>query len=474
MGASQSSESYQTSKDEPVQYPRQLKGELQTFWDGGGPSQSSSTELIVSHAEFEKELQRMHLKLSRVVLLDDEDKIVTSYDDVLKESLAKVLEAGKLNNILRQINDKLTAACDEKDGTINRLNREIEELEEAQDDEGLKKINELLTKACDLSQEKIELMQEVIDTRKDLVEAVNLVKYLKALINEQKEAIERAAKLRQGTKRLREDCEKFKQQADKNIELCGKVQHLEENLKQAKTENKKLKQQVDKNSDLRARIHYLEEQLKGENVEQLRAENIRLMSQDDKVNELQQENDELRDNQRESKAQVKQLKGELRFARTHMQKAQSRSCGIHNAAQPAIEDAQGYSSDEGAYAVGTTFAEVAVELFKAQKTALRGLRQMVSDMTDARGGSGWSIVERTEKMVQSTTSEMLKGIDACLALRNVVQQAQDREEERVEQLNTQGFPALRSVVRGVGSLHDTTKPALGSKKSKKDLRGRTK
>ncbi|OCT49212.1 hypothetical protein CLCR_04793 [Cladophialophora carrionii] len=217
--------------------------------------------------------------------------------------------------------------------------------------------------------------------------------------------------------------------------------------KAAGCEQKKDQEEV---KQLRAENARLDDQ---EQVKQLRAENARLKDQSTKVEALRAENSGLKRKLKESN--VKDLEKRLHEANTELDQLRKtlfkdrddddddgRPQNDH-----AHPDAVSSSSDdeEPSNAVeGLSFAEGAARILQCHKAVLAELRAQISKMKDVRGGSGWSIVHRTDAMVKRKTARLLKDIDDCLALRD----AGEREKDRVERLETEGFPALQAVISG--------------------------
>ncbi|ETI25946.1 hypothetical protein G647_02723 [Cladophialophora carrionii CBS 160.54] len=188
-----------------------------------------------------------------------------------------------------------------------------------------------------------------------------------------------------------------------------------------------------------------------EEVKQLRAENARLKDQSTKVEALRAENSGLKRKLKESN--VKDLEKRLHEANTELDQLRTlfKDRDDDDDGRPqndhAHTDAVSSSSDneEPSNAVeGVSFAEGASRILQCHKAILAELRAQISKMKDVRGGSGWSIVHRTDAMVKRKTARMLKDIDDCLALRD----AGEREKDRVERLETEGFPAWQSVISG--------------------------
>jgi hypothetical protein len=214
---------------------------------------------------------------------------------------------------------------------------------------------------------------------------------------------------------------------------------------------------------LRNKAHELSEQAKDqEEVKQLRAEIARLKGQSNKVEALRAENSRLKAKLKDSN--IKDLEKQLHHANAESDRLRALFKDMDDGVRPQDENAQhidAISSDEEELSntvEGLSFAEGAAKIFKRHRVVLGELRDRISQMNDIRGGSGWSIVQRTDSMVKRKTARMLNEINDCLALRN----AGEREKERMEQLETQGFPVLQKLISGASQR---------SKKNKKKNKG---
>lgn len=170
---------------------------------------------------------------------------------------------------------------------------------------------------------------------------------------------------------------------------------------------------------------------------------------------------------------VKDLEGKLRQTRSERDeaRAQLKNMNAADTAEPLIHT-DSAKEDQTTNASSVNFANGAIETFKHQKTVLREMRKTVAELKDSRGGSGWSIVDRAESMVNYKTALLIQEIDRCLALREVSEVEAEKETERVERLEMDGFPALTDVESGDGDNVDGRRDAGSLLKDKKKGKGK--
>jgi myosin heavy subunit len=161
----------------------------------------------------------------------------------------------------------------------------------------------------------------------------------------------------------------------------------------------------------------------------------RLRADKEKLHNLEVEVGSLRKQLKASR--VKELEEQLREARADLDNARvelKRKNVEQSAAGPSPMDA-----NLPPFNPQLSFPDAAVEVFKTQKKALRALRNHVGAMKDARGGNGWSIVERADGMVKETTERMIRDINTCLEVKG---KGNATEQDREEELEKGDFPPL--------------------------------
>jgi DNA repair exonuclease SbcCD ATPase subunit len=143
--------------------------------------------------------------------------------------------------------------------------------------------------------------------------------------------------------------------------------------------------------------------------ERLKAQNVRLHRAETEVGSLKKQ---LRD------ASVKALHRRNQELQTQLLEATAALNKLKD--QPVDQpDTPGDSADldSAAIAPRKSFPEAALVLLRKLKGSLDRLSAQVDNMKDTRGGTGWSIVERTAGMVAETKHTLTKEINDCLALR---------------------------------------------------------
>ncbi|EXJ57019.1 hypothetical protein A1O7_07363 [Cladophialophora yegresii CBS 114405] len=305
--------------------------------------------------------------------------------------------------------------------------------------------------------ERIRMLEENKKHQTDLVEQLTanvklandeieaLMAHIAKLTASLKMANDEIQALKARNAKLAEDCR------EKNRWVCdmkAKINGMGDTMKRAESivlaEKDRLRKQTrdqEEMKQLKAEVARLKDQ--SNKVEALHAENARLKVQSTKAEALRAEISGLKRKLKESN--IKDLEKRLHEANAELDHLRALSKDQDDDGDRPQDDHDTHidaasSDEEGASTVveGLSFAEGAARILQCHKAVLAELRAQISTMKDVRGGSGWSIVHRTDAMVKRKTGRMLKDIDDCLALRD----AGEREKERVERLETEGFPAL--------------------------------
>lgn len=225
---------------------------------------------------------------------------------------------------------------------------------------------------------------------------------------ERSELLEREKKLENQLKNIRETGKETAPMTRDTFMTLDLAKEMQQKMDRMEEKMKKLRVESSKTGDLRKEVRGLKEKLKEGHVKDL----------EEKLRQTRSERDEAR-------AQLKDK--DKNEAET----------------QPLIQ------TDTNAE-TNLTFSTSAISLFAYQKTILRDLRKTVAEMRDSRGGSGWSIVDRAESLVNDKTGLLIREIDRCLALRESSEVEAARESERIEKLELDGFPALVSKAAADG------------------------
>lgn len=160
--------------------------------------------------------------------------------------------------------------------------------------------------------------------------------------------------------------------------------------------------------------------------ERLKAEKVKLHRAETEVGSLKKQ---LRD------ANVKGLQKRNQELETQLLKA---TAALNELKLPVDEpDNPNDSADLDLVAVVTPqpFPEAAVVLLRKLKASLDRLSVQVDGMKEKRGGTGWSIVERTAGMVTETKQTLTKEINDCLALRG----KGNTRQKKTEMARDRGF-----------------------------------
>lgn len=392
----------------------------------------TSFEVFQTHSDsFGQLLENFHASGDMCLYLIVENKRLTAKHTELLTSERKLLlestEQLKVEKDLRNDRDTVTdmttkviKICEDQNVLITELKDEIKRMQNASGNHGCSEQQQVGT--ADPNVETTRLQQSVSQLGKDLDNAKKSGFNLATLLGQR-------------------------------VDSSKRVSELETELKHARAETKQLKKEASNISETRKTIKALANHLGVADVEALRAEITRLKNQDNRfealrneISELKSKNANIKDVDEHLRRVNVDLEERLHRANLELEKRRSSSNDDGDGGPSAKNtDTEAETSDVEELTIsvaGLSFSDGAAKTLQHHKTLLRGLRKQVSGMKDVRGGTGWSIVDRSEAMVKKDTTRMLKGIDNCLALRGDAQ----REKERVEQLETCGFPALQATV----------------------------